>query len=101
MGNPADPTRRVDSTRAATIRLIEATNRLLRLELDVLHGDPFDKDAFDRLVDEFCAAVKAAQRRPKPVKAPPAPTEEPVEPLVPTPRLLFARWLAQRGRLSG
>src|SRR5688572_11433187 len=85
----------------AVRRLVNATNQLLRLEADVLHGDPLDEDAFDRLVDEFCDAVKAARRRPKPLKAPPASTEEPVEPLAPTHRLLFVRWLVERGRLFG
>jgi hypothetical protein len=115
----AEPPRLVGRTDAMH-RLIGATNQLMRVELAVLRGGDVDEATFERLVDEFCAAVRAAQLRRSPRPQPPLvgrgavvvpPTarqlsadevpEEPLEPLAPTPRLLFARWLAARGRLSG
>ena len=92
-------------------RLFQATNGLLRYELAILHGRPNDEDVFAALLATFCQAMRAAGLATMPMPPPPsrrpaarrqtAVEVEPVEPLAPTPKLRFARWLAERGRLSG
>jgi len=97
---------------AALRRLLAATDGLMRFELAVVEGAPLDADALDELLASYCAAMHAAApprtdahaaaRRGATPSGHTAPTdEELVRPAEPTPRLLFARWLVQQGRLSG
>jgi hypothetical protein len=92
-------------TTPAERRLRDATNRLLEFERHVLRGLPYDEGVFAQAVDAFCRAIAAAAREKTAARTgpatPPAAETETVSPLAPTPQLLFARWLAQRGRLSG
>ena len=90
----------------AETKLARALQRLSALRRAALYGS-YDATEFDQAVMAYRAAEaevldarKAwAQRKEAPVAAQ---VEEQVEivPLEPTPRLLFAKWLIQSGKLS-
>ena len=107
----------------AAQRLTDVTTRLRRVERDVQRGAPFDEHEFARLVDAFCAEVTQARARararaqaraqaqqcgphpvagtsPRPTRGDETPHDPPAPPAAWTPRLEFARWLVQHGRLS-
>ena len=90
----------------AETKLARALQRLSALRRAALYGS-YDATEFDQAVMAYRAAEaevldarKAwAQRKESPVTAG-APEPEVIEPLEPTPRLLFAKWLVQIGKLS-
>ena len=90
----------------AETKLARALQRLSALRRAALYGS-YDATEFDQAVMAYRAAEaevldarKAwAQRKEAPVAAA-APEPEEIEPLEPTPRLLFAKWLVQSGKLS-
>ena len=91
----------------AETKLARALQRLSALRRAALYGS-YDATEFDQAVMAYRAAEaevlearKAwAQRKEAPVNA--QVEEEPVEivPAEPTPRLLFAKWLVQSGKLT-
>lgn len=97
----------------AEMKLARTLERLSALRRAALYGS-YDATTFDQAVMEYRRAEEAVIdiRRAKSLammkpigNAAPAPSEtsapvEPAEPLEVTPRLLFARWLVQTGRLS-
>ena len=90
----------------AETKLARALQRLSALRRAALYGS-YDATEFDQAVmayrgaeAEVLEARKAwAQRKETPVAAQPVEEEE-IRPLEPTPRLLFAKWLVQSGKLS-
>ena len=90
----------------AETKLARALQRLSALRRAALYGS-YDATEFDQAVMAYRAAEaevldarKAwAQRKEAPVATLVAEEEETV-PLEPTPRLLFAKWLVQSGKLS-
>ena len=90
----------------AETKLARALQRLSALRRAALYGS-YDATEFDQAVMAYRAAEaevlearKAwAQRKEAPVSAEPIEEEE-IKPLEPTPRLLFAKWLIQTGKLS-
>jgi hypothetical protein len=97
----------------AEMTLARALQRLSALRRAALYGS-FDDAAFDRAVRDHRAAearlAEARRAKERQVEggvatvtapgAPPASVDEQPPDLQPTPRLLFARWLVQTGRLS-
>jgi len=90
----------------AETKLARALQRLSALRRAALYGS-YDATEFDQAVMAYRAAEaevlearKAwAQRKETPVAAQPVEEDE-IKPLEPTPRLLFAKWLVQSGKLS-
>ena len=90
----------------AETKLARALQRLSALRRAALYGS-YDATEFDQAVMAYRAAEaevldarKAwAQLKEAPV-ATVSPEPEEIEPLEPTPRLLFAKWLVQSGKLS-
>ncbi len=90
----------------AETKLARALQRLSALRRAALYGS-YDATEFDKAVMAYRAAEaevldarKAwAQRKEAPV-ATLVQEEEEIMPLEPTPRLLFAKWLIQSGKLS-
>lgn len=93
----------------AETKLARALQRLSALRRAALYGS-YDATEFDQAVMAYRSAEadvlearKAwAQRKDATVEASAAPPveEEVIVPLEPTPRLLFAKWLVESGRLS-
>ena len=93
----------------AETKLARALQRLSALRRAALYGS-YDATEFDQAVMAYRAAEaevlearKAwAQRKESPVAAQAALAveDEEIKPLEPTPRLLFAKWLVQSGKLS-
>lgn len=90
----------------AETKLARALQRLSALRRAALYGS-YDATEFDQAVMAYRAAEaevldarKAwAQRKEAPVATLSDEPEE-IEPLEPTPRLLFVKWLVQSGKLS-
>src|SRR5688500_13228897 len=90
----------------AETKLARALQRLSALRRAALYGS-YDATEFDQAVMAYRAAEAAvldarkawAQRKETPV-ATLVQEEEQIVPLQPTPRLLFAKWLIQSGKLS-
>ena len=90
----------------AETKLARALQRLSALRRAALYGS-YDATEFDQAVMAYRAAEaevldarKAwAQRKEAPVATVSAEPET-IEPLEPTPRLLFVKWLVQSGKLS-
>ena len=109
-----------DDLQQAEAALVAAWHRLLSLRREALLGRYDDVDAVEQALRDYRATVVALQRAkqqarqparrgqllranrtPSPTPAPMmAPEEAPAGPLQMTPRLRFARWLYQTGRLS-
>ncbi|HEU5317461.1 MAG TPA: hypothetical protein VFX49_15220 [Chloroflexota bacterium] len=91
----------------AETKLARALQRLSALRRAALYGS-YDATEFDQAVMAYRAAEaevlearKAwAQRKEAPVTAQVAEEEAEIVPAEPTPRLLFAKWLVQTGKLS-
>lgn len=99
----------------AETKLARALQRLSALRRAALYGS-YDAQEFDQAVMAYRSAeaeVLEARRAWAEQKnsqqaagtvasatATPEPADEPVQPAEPTPRLLFAKWLVEAGRLS-
>jgi hypothetical protein len=91
----------------AETKLARALQRLSALRRAALYGS-YDATEFDQAVMAYRAAEaevldarKAwAQRKESPVAAQVEEEEAEIVPAEPTPRLLFAKWLVQSGKLS-
>jgi hypothetical protein len=93
----------------AETKLARALQRLSALRRAALYGS-YDATEFDQAVMAYRAAEAEvlearktwAQRKDTTVATLPAETEAAVDetPLEPTPRLLFAKWLVETGRLT-
>lgn len=90
----------------AETKLARALQRLSALRRAALYGS-YDAAEFDQAVMAYRAAEsevldarKAWAQRRESGDATKPPAEEEPQPLEPTPRLLFARWLVETGRLN-
>jgi hypothetical protein len=123
MATQQEPQRSEIELVEAELALARALQRISALRRAALHGS-YDSTAFDRAITEYRDAetrlTQVRRGRSAPMvpfmrltQGSPAPLAEavraaadqtasdpPSEPIEPTPRLLFARWLAQTGRLS-
>jgi hypothetical protein len=75
--------------RAAARQLHRAIQQLEQAEAASLCAGVCDEDRFERLIEDFCRAVQELEAE----SAAPA--------LEATPRLRFAKWLFETGRISG
>jgi multidrug efflux pump subunit AcrA (membrane-fusion protein) len=91
----------------AETKLARALQRLSALRRAALYGS-YDATEFDQAVMAYRAAEADvldarktwAQRKESPVATLVPDENEEIVPLEPTPRLLFAKWLVQSGKLS-
>jgi hypothetical protein len=98
---------------AAQDRLVEALMDLHESQVDAFFHEAYDPCAYDSVIDRYRQAKREAEesrraweqrRRARQARSAPSAAHVPaveIEEIEPTPRLLFARWLYQSGRISG
>ena len=110
-----DETQLFERSAAAQDRLVEALIDLQETQVDAFFHESYDSCAYDEVIDRYRQAKREAHesreawerlrrghrgRGTLSAAVAPAETESVVE-IEATPRLLFARWLYQSGRISG